>query len=114
MDEAHQKLLAELQKVRASYARELPAIIDRVEATWRSLQTRWDADAFGELHRDVHGMAGSGEVFGIADLGPTARTFEQELDRFVESGMTVFSDGKRAEVDEFLARLRYAAESADE
>src|SRR5262245_1866762 len=74
---------ARLDDLRRSYARELPARIRDLAEAWKRLDDGpWDRDGFQAFHRGVHGLAGSGAMFGFAELTGAARSLDLVLKGF--------------------------------
>lgn len=81
MDE--HELLARMKLLSDSYAETLPGKLADIERMWRGLVSdAWDSEAFTELLRALHSLAGSGKTFGFPALSEAARTAELALAGF--------------------------------
>ncbi len=73
-----QKRIADMQ---ADYAAKLPERIAGIEQLWSGLPAAGLAAAeLEELIRAVHGIAGSGAIFGMAAVSDAARNLELHLE----------------------------------
>ncbi|MDH5480308.1 MAG: diguanylate cyclase [Nitrosomonas sp.] len=68
-----------------SFAEKLPAKINEIELMWNQLQVERDTDTLEALHRQVHGLTGSGKTFGFPELSIVARELEQLLKGMVQN-----------------------------
>jgi hypothetical protein len=67
-------------RLRAQYVRNAAGRVARIaEALDRLAATSDDAVALASLYREFHGFAGSGRIYGFADVSTSARTAEQEV-----------------------------------
>ena len=77
----------ELQALKDSYADQLPQKLAEIDALWATLvDDGWDEETFKTLHRMVHSMAGSAQVFGFTAMGKSARELEMLLKAVPNSG----------------------------
>ena len=95
--------------MRAEYAAKLPARIADIEQRWNALLAAGlPAAGLEELVRTVHGIAGSGAIFGMAAASAAARALEVCL----ESMRTLDApagEAERERVAALIAALRDAA-----
>jgi len=103
-----EEFLRQLEAQRAQYRRELPGKVARIAAQWRELATGpADAARREELERLIHGLSGSGAVFGLPGIGEAAKAMELQVQRLRASG-EVATDEARAAIDAALAGLEQA------
>ncbi len=104
---------ADLKALRAVYAEGLPDRISTIEKLWGDVSSgRGGADAMKNLHRMVHGMAGSSGTFGFNGLGVAAGNMEEILDSVMEGGAPL-DEEIHAKVEGWLARFRELASNPD-
>lgn len=94
-----------LQALQADFSHHLPERLALVESAWQTARGG-DADALDAMHRQIHGLAGSGATFGFAALSTAARVLEQAL-AALPVGMP--SEAQREHVDVLLSNVRHAA-----
>lgn len=94
-----------LQALQSDFSRQLPERLALVESAWLAAQNG-DADALDAMHRQIHGLAGSGATFGFADLSATARVLELAL-AALPAGMP--GKEQREHIDVLLNKVRDAA-----
>ena len=105
-------LQEQLDLLRASYAARLGDRLSHIEGIWADLlQNAWNADAFKELHRAIHSLAGSGGTFGFPSLGDAARTVEVFIKSILQDAR-IPSAPQRAQITLLLAELKRAAVQA--
>lgn len=103
---------AELQILRSAYAAQLSEKIRQIEEAWIRLQSDWDREVLGALHRMVHSLTGSGATFGFVELSLVARSLEQLLKVLVGQEAAADSE-QRSQVNDRLAELRRMAFQPD-
>jgi diguanylate cyclase (GGDEF)-like protein len=114
MNEAQEKLQAQMQALRESYAAQLPDKIRQIDELWSGLQSQWDNEAFRTLHRQVHGLTGSGATFGFSMLSEAARTLEILLKELIAEGEAPLSSDRRDEVTLYLNALKESSLKSDQ
>lgn len=85
MDEAQEKLLAQLQLLRDNYVRDLPGKIGQIREGLNALRSSWNNESLRTLHRHTHSLTGSGATFGFAEVSAAARALEHVLKNLVEA-----------------------------
>ena len=65
-------LSSTFRHLQRKYAGELPARLNEITLTWKSVREGGDAKVRKLLHRQLHTLAGSGATFGYPELGKTA------------------------------------------
>ena len=96
---------AQLAQLNAEYRAALPGKLADIDALW---VRHADAAALTDLHRQLHTLAGSAKVFGIAAVSSAAREAENALSVPVHRG-TPPDAAERLRVDGLLEALRQAA-----
>jgi len=105
-------LQEQLDLLRASYAARLGDRLGHIDETWAGLlKNAWDGDAFEELHRAVHSLAGSGGTFGFPILGDAARTIEVFIKSILHDARIPTSP-QRSQISILLDELKNAADQA--
>lgn len=100
---------AQLKVLSAAYAEQLPAQLEAVDQAWRQLPPgAWDEDGGLAMHRMVHGLSGSGKIFGFALLGEAARQLEAEL-LTLALARTAPGAAQHEHIGRLLRNLRFAA-----
>lgn len=101
-----QDFLARLEELNKKFAASIPATLDRL----RTQQARLDpaapsAAATGQLHQELHTIAGSAATFGYRAFGQQARTLEQRLRVLMAGGAGTPDDWAAwlRELDAYLA-----------
>lgn len=108
-----ERLKKELEALAQAFASRLPEKIRLIEHNWAAIERdEWDAEAFQELHRLVHGLAGSGATFGFARLSQTARVLERSLLAAKDQG-TPLSAAQREKMASELRTVIQAAVEPD-
>ncbi|MHB8667396.1 MAG: Hpt domain-containing protein [Burkholderiales bacterium] len=103
-----------IAKLRADYARELPATIAQMDDLWRGLIAAtipWSR--LGDLTRMAHSIAGSGKTFGLPGASSAARALESFLEQIGGNGGPPGSP-EQARMAALLAELRQAASPSPE
>lgn len=110
-----QQALEAIRLLSADYLARLPAKLDEIEAAWQSLRDTppagWDLEALRDLHRAVHGVTGSGRIFGLPEVSAAARTLEAELQALIDAQAGERADGC-ARATLCLSHLRRVAAGA--
>lgn len=107
-----QQALAAIRALSADYLARLPDKLDELEQAWRELcELGWRDDAARDLHRAVHGVTGSGRVFGLPEVSDAARLLEAELQSALDSGASP-SEETTTRIASGLSRLRAVADKA--
>ncbi len=73
--------LARMRQVREAYCEGLPARLAAIEAVWAEAwrQDPPHAARLDEVHRLVHGLAGTAGTFGLAQVSAAALRLEERL-----------------------------------
>ncbi len=110
MGDTAKSLEEELKDLWTSYAEQLPQRVDQIERLWNSWQDdQGNLEHLKTMRRLVHGLAGSGTMFGFAAVSDAARSLEQCLDSILENPHPASAD----RVTSLLLKLtRVASESA--
>ncbi len=102
---------AERDAMEADYRRKLPARLERLENAQRELAGGTaPAGGLAELHRELHTIAGSAEMFGLPEVSEAARAAEAFLEPY-RTGGAMPAAGGWAALKLLLAKLRRAASS---
>ena len=110
MVDAAEALKQTIAMLRADYASTLPGTIAEIEALWARLPADGaPAAGFGELVRMVHGIAGTGATFGLAEASGAARELERILAPLHAAGRPPDS-AEREAVAALIAALKQAAD----
>ncbi len=109
---ARDEFLRLLDRQRADYVQALPAKLSEVEHLWGGISQGAAApDDLACLVRAAHGLAGSGAMFGFAELGAAAKALELRLQAIAQSPEA--PRGADADsIEDFIARLRSCAPRA--
>ena len=103
----------ELQALKDSYADQVPRKLAEIDSLWGSLvENGWDEETFKTLHRMVHSMAGSAQVFGFTAMGNSARELEVLLKAVSNSGEPL-SAAHYAELPVLVEAVRASAQFPD-
>jgi diguanylate cyclase (GGDEF)-like protein len=106
-------LQAKLKVLSDAYAVQLPEKLKQIVLTWSQLSTaEWDDLGFKNLHRMVHGLAGSGKTFGFSALSDSARKLEDYLKPLGESKQ-LLSKEQRGHIKRLLGELNQSAFQQD-
>jgi len=89
-NESNADIQTQLAILRKSYAAELPAKIEALEECQQKLVSAdtYDFENVKKLHRQMHGLAGSGATFGFPELGKHAREIEQILKNWLQDNVS--------------------------
>lgn len=91
-----------------AFAAQLPERLDHIEQAWHQLpREAWDDAGYRALHRDVHSLSGSGEIFGFSRLSAAARKLEHYLNPLLQA-RTPASEEQRARVEMLLGEFHQA------
>jgi HPt (histidine-containing phosphotransfer) domain-containing protein len=105
---AREEFMRFLDKQRADYARTLSLKLAEVDRLWSGIAARGAApEDLALLTRAAHGLAGSGAMFGFADLSAAARALELRLQRLADGPGK--PEGAVEATQEAVARLRSCA-----
>lgn len=101
------ELEARIKKLREAYASKLPDKLARIGEGISELERLWDGERALEVGRLAHNLAGTGESFGFARLGTTARNLEHHL-LAIESGERAVAEigAARALLNRLVAEAR--------
>jgi len=103
----------ELQALKDSYADQVPQKLAEIDALWATLVDEgWDGESVKTLHRMVHNMAGSAQVFGFTMMGKRARELEMLLKAISSSGEPL-SEAQCAELAVLIEAVRASAQFPD-
>lgn len=81
-----ERMHRELHRLRQAYVRNLPDKLATIAELWQQMQQHWSRETCELLHRNVHGLAGSGATYGLEELGTAACRLEQRLLALLEAG----------------------------
>ena len=113
MDQGMEGFEQELQALKDSYADQVPQKLAEIDELWRTLvDDGWDEETFKTLHRMVHSMAGSAQVFGFTTMGKRARELETFLKAVSNSGEPL-SEAQYAELPVLVEAVRASAQFPD-
>lgn len=102
--------LQKLALLRDDYISKLPEKLRQIETLWSKLCFfNWSLEAVRVLHNLVHGLAGSGRVFGLPALSDTAQRMEIQVQNLLQSGR-VPDESQKKQIDELVAALHTAAQ----
>lgn len=93
-----------LQELKDSYVAHLPEKIKDIQKLWNSLANNWQPDKLEELHILVHSLAGSAGTFGFDHMGKVARSGDNILKSYRETGVSP-GKSKNNELDALLEKL---------
>src|SRR5689334_17029905 len=80
MTEKLDTVRAQFETLHQAYIAELPYKIQRAREIWELLPDEgWDGDAWSQLHRLIHSLAGSGAIYGFPMLSAAARALDAQL-----------------------------------
>ncbi|MEK6735917.1 MAG: diguanylate cyclase [Pseudomonadota bacterium] len=99
-----------LRLLAVSFAESLPLRIKEMESMWQQLQTEWDKEDLQALHRAVHGLTGSGKIFGFPEVSVIALALEQHLKELIQRGI-IADPQKSNQIQEQIAELQRTASS---
>lgn len=99
-----------LRLLAVSFAESLPLRIKEMESMWQQLQAEWDKEDLQALHRAVHGLTGSGKIFGFPEVSVIALALEQHLKELIQRGV-VADPQKSNQIQEQIAELQRTASS---
>lgn len=104
------KLLERLEAARRKYVGQLAEKIDRIFVGWEKILAKpTDTEEMGDLHRQVHTMAGSAGTFGLQEVGQAAREVEILLKGVVQGEYPL----ERENVERIALRLATLKSLAD-
>jgi len=96
MSEIHDSIRAQFETLHQSYIAELPRKILRAHELWDLISgDGWDADAWQQLHRLIHSLAGSGAIYGFPLISAAARSLDTQLKVVVQEGRAPGQSHKR-------------------
>ncbi|GIW05390.1 MAG: hypothetical protein KatS3mg060_0195 [Dehalococcoidia bacterium] len=84
-------LARQLRALRDSYLAELPDRLEALAVAW-STALEGERGAVARLRQLVHGLAGSGAVFGCREISTAAAAVERRLDELLDAGSTSAAD----------------------
>jgi HPt (histidine-containing phosphotransfer) domain-containing protein len=85
MSETHDAIRDQFETLHESYLAELPRRILRAREIWdRMSDDGWDSVAWHDLHRLIHGLAGSGAIYGFPMISAAARALDVQLRAIVQ------------------------------
>lgn len=100
--------LSALQK---EFHQQLPGKIAEIESQWEELSKGYPCDiTLEDLHRMVHGLAGSGGTFGAENISKAAKDLERMLMALLTRPAQTppFSNSIQQEAHEFIMKIRQA------
>ena len=76
-----------LEALRKAFINQLPDRIRELEKAWAQLDREaWNFENFGEFHRGIHALAGSGAMFGCDALSQRAKLLDHLLKALASDG----------------------------
>lgn len=110
MNHASMDLLqSRLSELRAAYLSDLPAKVEDIATTWKTLKEGiWQPTALERLHRLVHNLAGSGMTYGLEMLSTQARLILDVIRPWIKP-QHLPTNQERNELDHLIAALRRTA-----
>jgi phosphoserine phosphatase RsbU/P len=85
MSENHDAIRIQFETLHQIYIAELPNTIVRARALWDLVSGGgWDGDAWDDLHRLIHNLAGSGASYGFPMISAAARALDIQLKAIVQ------------------------------
>ena len=85
MSEKHDAIRVQFETLHQSYIAELPPKILRARELWAQLSDDgWNTDAWNNLHRLIHSLAGSGAIYGFPMISAAARALDIQLKAIVQ------------------------------
>jgi sigma-B regulation protein RsbU (phosphoserine phosphatase) len=85
MSEKHDAIRVQFEILHQSYIAELPRKILRAREIWDHISDEgWDGDAWLDLHRLIHSLAGSGAIYGFPMISAAARALDIKLKAIVQ------------------------------
>ena len=100
-----------INALRKDYAEQLPGKIREIEEAWKRLEGgAWNPGDFQQFHRSVHGLAGSGAMFGFPGLTTSARSLDLVL-KALGAGPEPPDPEVRGRISVGLAAIKEAAAS---
>ncbi|MCP4406143.1 MAG: response regulator [bacterium] len=113
MIEDRKTVLEKLNGLRELYIAGLPAKLSSIDAAWSDVEgSEGHPGQLQDVHRLVHGIAGSGATFGFPALSWAARSLEVLLNILIESGRSLSYDHHR-QIERLLIDLRTAATESE-
>ncbi|MEP7187828.1 MAG: response regulator, partial [Roseiflexaceae bacterium] len=112
MPEIHDTIRVQFETLHQSYVAELPSKIARAREIWAQLaDDGWDDDAWQALHRLIHGLAGSGAIYGFPMISAAARVLDIQLKVIVKDARAP-SQRQKDELAALLDLVALAAHAA--
>lgn len=85
---------AKWQALQENYSEQLPKRLQMIHASWAQLQKEaGHVQAFDELYRQIHSLAGSAATFGYRQVSEQARLLEEYLSKFQDQTELESIDG---------------------
>jgi serine phosphatase RsbU (regulator of sigma subunit)/HPt (histidine-containing phosphotransfer) domain-containing protein len=85
MPEIHDAIRVQFETLHKSYVAELPHKILHAYEIWNQISDDgWDDDAWQNLHRLIHSLAGSGAIYGFPMISAAARALDIQLKAIVQ------------------------------
>jgi serine phosphatase RsbU (regulator of sigma subunit)/HPt (histidine-containing phosphotransfer) domain-containing protein len=112
MSEKLDAIRVQFETLHQSYIAELPRKILRAREIWDLISDDgWDNDAWHNLHRLIHSLAGSGAMYGFPMISTTARVLDIQLKAIVQDGRAPGKSQKK-ELTVLLDLVALAAHAA--
>jgi len=106
IDSSKEEVDQSMIKLRADYAQKLPGKIDLIVKLWKKhTQISWNDEAFNVMYRLLHGLAGSGKVFGYEALSQRSRNIEKYLLNLIKQKQTP-SEKDRLNIERLINSLQ--------
>jgi phosphoserine phosphatase RsbU/P len=112
MSEIHDAIRVQFETLHQSYIAELPRKILRAREIWDLISDDgWDDDAWHNLHRLIHSLAGSGAIYGFPMISAAARSLDIQL-RSIVQGACAPGKSQKKELAALLDLVALAAQAA--
>ena len=112
MSEIHNAIRVQFETLHQSYIAELPRKILRAREIWDLISDDgWDDDAWHNLHRLIHSLAGSGAIYGFPMISAAARALDIQLKAIVQDARAPGKSQKK-ELAALLDLVALAAHAA--
>lgn len=99
----------EIARLRREFCARTLEQMDTIESAQRRLTQEQDTDGtLNEIHMLVHGLSGTGTVFGFPKVSDTAAPLQVFVDGILRRDPTSLTDADAERLDELIKALRAA------
>jgi serine phosphatase RsbU (regulator of sigma subunit) len=115
MPEIHDAIRVQFETLHQSYVADLPGKILRAREIWDQISDDgWDNDAWQNLHRLIHSLAGSGAIYGFPMISAAARALDISLKAIVQEARAPGKSQKKelAALLDLVALAAHAAQNS--